>query len=64
MMYLQGLGTQMAQGFDAKTGPQAMLSGTRVRGCQKKKMFNLSAGLLQHLGKMMESSPLEDVHTV
>lgn len=33
LLYLQGLGAHMATGFDGKQGPQAMLSGTRVRGC-------------------------------
>lgn len=30
-LHPQGLGSQMATGFDGKTGPQAMLSGSRVR---------------------------------
>ena len=33
----------MAAGFDGKTGPQAMLSGSRVRGCWLvKKKINVS----------------------
>lgn len=31
--YLQGLGSVMAGMSDGKTGPQGMLTGSRVRGC-------------------------------
>lgn len=34
VLHLQGLGAQMA-GMDGKQGPQAMLTGSRVRGCQQ-----------------------------
>lgn len=34
LLHLQGIGAQMASGFDGKSGPQGMLSGSRVRGQQ------------------------------
>lgn len=30
-LWLKGIGAQMASGFDGKSGPQGMLSGSRVR---------------------------------
>ena len=35
VLRLQGLGAHMAAGMDGKQGPQGMLTGSRVRGCQQ-----------------------------
>lgn len=38
LLHLQGIGAQMASGFDGKSGPQGMLSGSRVRGQQPSRL--------------------------
>lgn len=43
VLHLQGLGSQMAGGFDGKSGPQGMLSGSRVRGCQQNMNYAFKA---------------------
>lgn len=43
LLHLQGIGAQMASGFDGKSGPQGMLSGSRVRSQQPSRLTSYTS---------------------